>query len=358
MTGLSAGAATPGPTLADPAGIGPGDVVVLRALGLGDTVVAAAALRGLRRRFPGHRLVIAAPPPLGAWLEREGLVDAVLPASGLEPLPAMPGGHVAVNLHGSGPRSHEVLEATRPAALIAFARPGDERPGLERWRADEHEVDRWCRLVRAAGGPCGRDDVRLRPRRAALAAAHQPRVIVHPGAASASRRWPVERWREVAGALAATGARVEVTGAAGERALAAAVVDGVPGAADRSGRDDVLGLADAIARADLVLSGDTGIAHLATAYAVASVTLFGPVPPARWGPSIDADLHAALWHGDPDAASWGDPHGDRVDPRLAAVTADEVLDAARRLMPALGTRATPRTPPATPIRPHLDQGAS
>ena len=69
----------------------------------------------------------------------------------------------------------------------------------------------------------------------------------------------------------------------------------------------------------LVVSGDTGVAHVASAYGTPSVVLFGPVSPARWGPPADP-RHQVLWHGD----GTGDPHGADLDPALQRITVDEV----------------------------------
>jgi len=311
-------------------------VLVLRALGLGDALTGVAALRGLRRAYPDHRLLLAAPPGVGAWLRDLGLVDDVTPYDGVaglaEPLGARPGGHVAVNLHGRGPQSHRLLLATDPAHLVAFRNDDAGHPAGPEWRADEHEVDRWCRLVRDAGGACGREDLRL-PARAPRGDA----VVVHPGAASAARRWPADRWALVVAALAAAGRPVVVTGGPGERELVARVVAGavargaVPAqVTDAAGRLDLPGLADVVGRAALVVCGDTGVAHVATAFATPSVLLFGPTPPRWWGPAIDPHLHAVLWHGDPERP--GDPHGTVPDPALAAVTVEEVLAAADGLL--------------------------
>jgi ADP-heptose:LPS heptosyltransferase len=91
--------------------------------------------------------------------------------------------------------------------------------------------------------------------------------------------------------------------------------------AGRTGLDD---LAAVVARARLLISGDTGIGHLATAYRTPSVLLFGPVPPRRWGPPA-RPYHRAIWHGtrtDP-----GDAPGPGVHPALLAIGADEVLAA-------------------------------
>lgn len=302
-------------------------VLVLRALGLGDAVSGVAALRGVRRAWPSGRLVLAAPEATGGWLRRLGLVDEVLPTSGLAPLdwPNPDGPAIAVNLHGRGPQSHQTLQATSPDRLEAFRclEAGyDDGPA---WRQDEHEVERWCRLVRTAGGACGPEDLRLARR-----GVRRRYVVVHPGAAAASRRWPAERWTTVVEALVRRGVGVVVTGTTGERELCARVASG--GARDASGALDLDDLADLVAGAMLVLCADTGVGHLATAYATPSVLLFGPTPPAWWGPAIDPDLHVVLWHGGSSATCAGDPHASALDPVLNRIGIGEVLDAADHVL--------------------------
>ncbi len=95
------------------------------------------------------------------------------------------------------------------------------------------------------------------------------------------------------------------------------------------GQTTLAGLAALTASARLVIAGDTGLAHLASAYARPSVTLLGPVPPAQWGPPRHP-RHQVLWHG---ADGYrGDPHGSQTDPALAAITVPEVLAAADRAL--------------------------
>ncbi|WP_432521439.1 glycosyltransferase family 9 protein [Kineococcus sp. SYSU DK006] len=314
--------------------LGPGDLLVLRALGLGDLLTGVPALRGLRRRFPERTLLLAAPAAIGAFLRGRGVVDEVLVTDGLAPLEAEGSGHLAVDLHGKGPESRQLLADTGPDDLLGFATTGPHGPFEgPQWVRHEHEVARWCRLVAAWDARCGPEDLRLRPREAQGGALPGAPVVVHPGAAFAARRWPVERWALVVADLVARGLEVVVTGTAAERPLGAALA--AAGAVDRCGASDLDGLADLVAGARLVLSGDTGTAHLATAFAVPSVTLFGPTPPAWWGPAVDADLHPVLWHGDPAAQDYvGDPHGGQVDPTLARITVEEVLDAAHAQLAA------------------------
>lgn len=298
-------------------------VLVLRALGLGDAVSGIAALRGVRRAWPSGTLILAAPAGYGGWLRGLGIVDAVLDTRGLQGRLGWPpelAGHVAVNLHGGGPQSHRLLQDTRPERLVAFRCPAAGHEAGPSWSEAEHEVDRWCRLVTGAGGRCGRDDLRL-PR---LGAPHGS-VVVHPGATFASRRWPVARWRSVATALAARGLPVVVTGSREERARCRHVAGAHPGVRDLSGRLSMPALADLVAGAPLLVCGDTGPAHLATAYGTPSVLLFGPVSPARWGPAIDPDRHVLLWRRAAGSPGGGDPHGTELDPALAAIGVDDVL---------------------------------
>ena len=318
-------------------------LLVLRALGLGDGLTAVPALRGLRRLAGDRELVLACAHPVAGLLHAHGIVDDVLPAAGLDGAP--PGAllrrrtsrrHVAVNLHGRGPRSHRLLQAGEPDAIVAFAcREAGVAGPL--WRADEHEVSRWCRLVTWAGAGCGAGDLLL-----GEPGDRSGPVVVHPGAASQARRWPADRWAAVARALAAEGHDVVVTGSGPEECRAATAVAeraGLPPAADLGGRLDLPALADLVRSARLVLCADTGVSHLATAWGTPSVTLFGPTRPRLWGPPADGP-HAVLWHGaerkvGTASAEWhGDPHGDSPDPVLLATTVEEVLTAADSLLPA------------------------
>ncbi len=307
-------------------------VVVLRALGLGDLLTAVPALRGVRRAWPGSRVTLAGPRALGHWLASLGVVDDVVAVPALGDtrrlVSAVRRPAVAVDLHGRGPQSHRVLTRLDPGLLVAFANPEAGHDGPP-WRADEHEVDRWIRLSASAGGPACPADLRL-PEQGHRAG----HVVVHPGAASPSRCWPAECWSAVAEALAAQGHEVVVTGTRAEAGRCAAVARRAE-VEDRSGRETFAALARTVGTASLVLSGDTGVAHLATAFATPSVTLFGPVSPALWGPRVDPHLHRVLWRPGPgDGLRPGDPHGKALDPRLAAITVADVLEEAFGLLRA------------------------
>ncbi|MFH8606931.1 glycosyltransferase family 9 protein [Streptomyces sp. NPDC018029] len=310
-------------------------VLVLRALGLGDLLTVVPALRALRRRLPTHEIVLAAPERLTGPALATGLVDRLLPASA--PGRAVPSDlpwpdpapDLAVDLHGNGPPSHLLLQRLRPRRLMAYAHP--DTPGIEGpvWRDDEHERDRWCRLLSWYGIDADPTEVRI-PSPAAPSPAPGA-VVVHPGADAGARCWPPERFAAVARELAARGHRVVVTAGAGEETMARYVAThaGLPADAVLGGAADVPfdQLTALVAHARCVIVGDTGLAHLATALGTPSVVLFGPVAPRLWGPPA-SPLHRALWHPDADdAARPGDAHGTQPDERLLRITPEEVLGA-------------------------------
>jgi ADP-heptose:LPS heptosyltransferase len=303
------------------------EVLALRALGLGDLLTAVPALRGLRRAFPAARLRLAAPAVLRELALHTGAVDDVVAAAPLEPLPrSLPPPDLAVNLHGRGPQSTRVLQATAPRRLLAH-----DVEGGPRWDPGVHEVVRWCRLLEHGGIPADPADLRLAP--VPVAAPVAGAVLVHPGAAQRSRHWPVDRWAQVVRCLAADGHDVRVTGGPDERELATFVASAaaLPSSRVLAGRTGLLQLAALVSRSRLLVSVDTGVAHLATAFGTPSVVLFGPTAPALWGPPPDRPQHRVLW-----AGRTGDNFAAAPDPGLLEISVELVIDAARAALAGPG----------------------
>lgn len=310
------------------------ELLVLRALKLGDLLVAVPAIHALRRAFPGHRLTLALPAWLEPIVELIDGVDALLPTPGLdEPLPIEPGViDVAVNMHGSGPESRRRVDALRPRIAMVHrvdeidaGHPSD--PRMPEWVDGLLERRRWMRLVEAYGAGGDPDEVRLLSsgRRAGIVGA----TVVHVGAFYGSREWPADRFAEVARRLKASGHRVVFTGSAAERdrAMEVARRAGLGPEAVLAGRVDLAEFAGLIEDARVVVSADTGAAHLASAYARPSVILFGPAAPENWGPPPGPHrvlTDASVRRGDAFAA---DP-----DPALLAVTVDDVMAAVRDVL--------------------------
>jgi len=298
-------------------------ILILRALGLGDFLTAVPACRAVRAAFSQATVTLAAPAYLRPVVRLTGAIDKLRPTTGLGQLRGdQSAPDLAVNLHGAGPQSIDDLLATGPLRLITHHSP--VRPRIEgpRWEADLHEVRRWLRLLELSGVPV--DGAELRLRAPDVASPVPYAIVIHPGAASPARRWPAERFGEVACRLRKDGHSVVVTGTEAEHPAVRTVVrvGRLPACSDLCGTLDLAQLAALVASARLVISGDTGIAHLASAYGTASAVLFGTTPPQLWGPPADGP-HTVLWHG-----RTGDPHGLDPDPGLLSIDVEEVIGAA------------------------------
>ncbi|HRU07021.1 MAG TPA: glycosyltransferase family 9 protein, partial [Candidatus Brocadiia bacterium] len=100
-------------------------------------------------------------------------------------------------------------------------------------------------------------------------------VAMQPGASSASKRWPAERFAALANALTRRhGARIVIVGSASEAPLAqrlAALMDTPPVIA--TGRTSLRQLAALVERCDLLVSNDTATIHVAAAVATPAIVL-------------------------------------------------------------------------------------
>lgn len=108
-------------------------------------------------------------------------------------------------------------------------------------------------------------------------------AVLNPGAGWGAKRWPAERYGEVARKLAEQGLQSILNYGPGEEELvrAAEVASGGTAKAMTCTISELIALTR---RARLFIGGDTGPLHLAAALQVPVVAIFGPTDPARNGP--------------------------------------------------------------------------
>jgi len=108
------------------------------------------------------------------------------------------------------------------------------------------------------------------------------------GSAAKLKEWAVGRWIALAEDFAAERYEVLFTGAANQRALNDSVIAEVrPSLRPRMRNAAGASLRETlrlVSRAELVVSVDTGVMHMAAAVGVPLVALHGPTSPQRWGP--------------------------------------------------------------------------
>jgi len=301
----------------------PARIAVFRALQLGDMLCAVPALRALRHAFPRAHVTLVGLPGARDFVRRfDRYIDELLEFPGTTDFPEQaPREHdlpafyrhaqarrfdVALQLHGSGRHSNAVvrnLGARRWAGFVptrAEAVPGSRMV----WPDHLAEPLRYLALLRYLGIPAFDSSLELPvtpPEEAAAQALlrHEgldPRrtVLMHPGARLPSRRWPTERFAQVAAALGAQGWQVALTGTDDEAALAAAVWRGCAmRPANLCGRTSLGELAALASRCRLVICNDTGMSHVAAAVGTPSVVIASGSDARRWAP-LDGSRHAVI----------------------------------------------------------------
>ena len=274
---------------------------------LGDTVMALPALSALRGAHAEARITA-----IGRWaplLSGQGVADLLLPyPRGLRERLDL--GH---SLRQEPPDLAFLLVNSLESALAAWCwgarrRLGFDTDGRRLLLTDivplpsprRHQIDEYALLLSADGVVVGDDatpawrlpppgslDAELEALLEAIGVRAGARIVgLHLGAAfGPSKLWPPESFGRLAARLDRGGLCPLLLGSADDRETArdVAAAAGVP-VLSLVGRDHPALLPRLLDRLSCLVSGDTGVAHLAAALGVPTVTLFGPTDPRLTAP--------------------------------------------------------------------------
>ncbi|HLJ66905.1 MAG TPA: glycosyltransferase family 9 protein [Chloroflexota bacterium] len=325
--------------MAEPNGIR--RLAVLRALFLGDLLVAVPAFRSLRAGFPNAEITLIGLPWARSFVRRfdqyfdrfvefggyPGLKDVELPAWRSTAFVEEQRRYrydLVVQMHGSGEQSNPCALALggRHTAGYYHGRPPQGLEPAAPYPDEQHEVARNLGLARLLGCPpppaadlklefpvSFEDRVEAHRLLSPLQDRSGPLVTIHPGSKDPVRRWPPARFAALAdGLVRRLHARIVVAGGADEQAIAAAVVAGMRyPAIDVSGHTSLGGLAALIKCSDLFIGNDSGPSHLAEAVGTPSIRIFRRSG-GQWGP-LDRTRHLIVSDGT-NRGGWIEP--DRV----------------------------------------------
>lgn len=303
----------------------PRTVLLLLFGDIGDTVLTIPAIRAIRERYPGTRLLLMSKPLAGDIVRRLGLVDEVIdvdkhffdrPAALLRP-------DAAVRLLALWWRlRRERIDTvvlfhhlvTRWGALkfglLSMASGARQRLGIDNGRGwfltrsvpdlgfgARHEAEyrlSVAELLDAPGTldlefPVGDDD---RARARALLAAQGLRderfFAVYPGTGpyGPGRKWPAQRFAETARRVSAEhGMRAVIVGTDVDQAEADYVAEALgESAVNLLGQTDLGQLAAVLECCEVLIGNDGGVGHVAAAVGTPVVTIFGPSNERSWRP--------------------------------------------------------------------------
>ncbi|MBI5667908.1 MAG: glycosyltransferase family 9 protein [Chloroflexi bacterium] len=351
-------------------------IAILRATNLGDFIAAIPALEAIRDTYPDAEIVYLGKPFHKALIEsRPGPVDRaiVIPVTrGIRYEPHLP--HLvesqeevdafleairrerfdlAIQMHGGGQNTNPFVKRMGARYTVGMRTPGALE--LDRWMPYvyyQNEFLRLLELVRLVGAQPSHYEPRLPITEADRAEVHQrlPELqpsyaVLHPGASDQRRRWPPERFAQVADTLARQGLQIVITGTQHERDVIAAVVRAMQcPAINACDRLSIGGLAALLEAATIMISNDTGPMHVANAVGAPNVGIFWFGNAFNWAhpgrskhrPLLSWTKHCPLCGQD---MSIMDPPHDRCQHDtcfVGDVTVEEVLAAAFDLLAYAG----------------------
>jgi heptosyltransferase-1 len=333
-------------------------ILIIRTSSLGDVVQALPVLTALRRHLPQARIawliedVFA--PLLDGHPDLDEIITVRLRAWRKQPFSLHTLRQLA-DFYGALDRfAPEVvldLMGNHKAGFLAALTLADHRIGAERafrrepssaiWLSESalpvsrHSVDKMLAVLDPLGlphEPAEFGGERLPALQNSDLASPEPgiaRVLIHPGAGWDNKRYPPERWGEVARLMReASGSVCGIIVGHGEESLVEAAVAASGGAAEAVTAPDLPHLTRVLSQASLVMGGDTGPLHLAHALGRPVLCLMGPTDPESCGPYRAAER--TIWRQLP--CSFCHKRYTRTMPCIAAIPPAVIADRARRLL--------------------------
>jgi len=266
-----------------------GRIAVIRLRSLGDCVLTTPALAILKCARPDLHVSVVVEDRFREIFEGNSDIDQILPPDITRLRSARP--RLCLNLHG-GLRSAWMTVLSGAPCRAGFGHFRNQFAyNIRIPRAQEilkvdrkvHTAEHLASAMFYLGAPLAEIPQAklvaqaLQPAAPALMPAHAPFATIHPVAAAPHKTWPAERFIQVARHLETSGTPVTFIGSASD--------DLSPFRDFRIVKGAPLGeVKSLLSSASLFIGNDSGPAHMAAAFGIPSIVLFGVSDPAIWGP--------------------------------------------------------------------------
>ncbi|RFC47076.1 MAG: heptosyltransferase-2/heptosyltransferase-3 [Verrucomicrobia bacterium] len=333
-------------------------ILVIQLKRIGDLILTAPMLARLREQMPAARISLAVSDAAGFLAPCLPGVDDIIhfqrgrinagywaAIAGARPF------EIAFDCDGTD-RAAATAWVSGAAVRVTHAKHRKTFPrdriftlGCEASLKAHHTIDYLAALLDAAGIGGETPPLSLQLPREAREAADglglpDQYAVVHPGSARIEKFWSAERWAQVIDHLSQrVGLPVVVTGGPGRMEtehLSEIQRRSRSGFRNVAGHTSVATMAAVLARASLALTVDTAALHLASAFGVPQVALFGPTNPFRWGPRHGRAWVVRAGKPGPLPGTHRFPEPDDFAP-MAEIAVDEVIEAAAKAWPSEGS---------------------
>ncbi|HEX9062768.1 MAG TPA: glycosyltransferase family 9 protein, partial [Clostridia bacterium] len=157
-------------------------------------------------------------------------------------------------------------------------------------------------------------------------------IALFPGASIIEKRWEDDKFVALADRLSQKGFAVVVLGMANEKQIGEKMIAGRCGLS-LAGKTSLLETAAVILQSKMLISGDTGVLHIAAGLGVPTVSLFGPSNIEKWAPK--GEQHVVLSRHLPcsPCSEFGYTPKCPVNGRcMSEITVDDVVTAVEKLL--------------------------
>ena len=273
-------------------------LLIIRPGGIGDAVLFATSIQSIKNRYPSSKITVLAEKRNAGIFSLIAGVDKLLCYDHpREFLQALGGSYdVVIDTEQWHHLSAVVARFASAPVKIGFDTNGRRRMFTHKipYSHDDYEALSFANLLEPLGigadvvameapllliqnSTSSKIDYLLEPLN------NQPFVSIFPGASIPVRQWGAERFRRVAEQLSAYGIKIVVVGGKVDRLQGDVIADGEL-ALNLAGMTSLSETSAIIQQSSLLLSGDSGVLHIAVGLGVPTVSLFGPGREKKWAP--------------------------------------------------------------------------
>jgi len=271
-------------------------ILIIRPGGIGDALLLAPAINLLRANYPDASITILAERRNSGAFSLVPAIDRLLLYDRYTDL---------IHLFGS---NYDLIIDTeqwhRLSAVITRLIPSYIKIGFDTnerrrlfthpvlYSQDEYEAQSFINLLKPLDISAAFDHVspfltvpdsavaEINP---LLGAYKTPYIAIFTGASVNERRWGVEKFAALVRSIAAAGFFSIIVGGKDDKDTGDAILPNA-GGLNLAGRTSIAGTAAVIARSRLLVSGDSGVLHIAAGLGIPTVSLFGAGIAKKWAP--------------------------------------------------------------------------
>ena len=319
----------------------------IRPGGIGDAVLLVPAISALKKTFPGSSIDVLAEKRNAAVFLLCGDVNTVLQYDKPGDLVAAirSGYDVVIDTEQWHRLSSVVARLTRAPMLIGY--DTNDRTKLFThpisYSHDDHEIDSYLHLLEPL---MERNDIEIKPpflsifqqqsadiRRYLLPLAGKRLISIFPGGSIRQKHWGNDRFHDALQLLVQQGYGIVLLGGEDDVLQAEEISGTQPSVISVCGKLSLIETAAIIKETDLLVSGDSGIMHMASALGTKVVALFGPSNATKWAPRSEQSIVISHPVECAPCSKYGyTPHCTRDVACMKQITVNEVVNAVLSLL--------------------------